>query len=487
MPKTSEPRVTSQEPAPSVLLPYQVAWVDDTADFKVCIKSRQVGISFAEAYAAVDSRLSGRRVCDYWYSSADESAAEVFIRHCAYWLSVYRQVAEVLQSEEVFDGVKVRVLSVVIMAPLPGGRTQRVTINALTSNPTAMRSKSGDVTLDEYDWHRDQMAMMAAAQPVTMRGFRLRVISTYNGERDLHALRQIAERAERGEARPTDPRISLHVIDIHRAVAEGLVESINRLSGTAYTREAFLAKLRSQCRTQAQWEQEYECKPSSDEQSYFPHTLTRPLVDPKAPPVRADLAAFLADLAAHTADAAAIAAGCDVARRKDRTVIRVRALAGGRWKLAGTLEYSGQDWTAIEAAAVSVMTFTSSSPFGSGREVMRLCIDKSGLGDMLSERLADRFFSRIECCDFTNTFKQHLAEQMRVACEERTITLEDDVVTLGMFAQIRKTQTASGRDRFDGVADEYGHQDRFWADALAVEAGAGYARVKARMVEVLTW
>jgi phage FluMu gp28-like protein len=483
--------VRQPEPAdrtPSILLPYQVAWVDDAADFKVCIKSRQIGISFAEAFDAVDSRLSGRRVCDYWYSSADESAAEVFIRHCAHWLGVYQQVAEVLQSEEVFDGVRVRVLSVVIMAPLGGGRTRRVTINALTSNPTAMRSKSGDVTLDEYDWHRDQHGMMAAAQPVTMRGFRLRVISTYNGERDLHALRMIAERAGRGEKRTHDPELSLHVIDIHTAVAQGLVESVNRLSGTAYTREQFVAKLRSQCRTQAQWEQEYECKPATDETSYYPHTLTRPLVDHQAPPVRHDLAGFQADLRQHTAEAVAIAAGCDVGRHKDRFVLRVRARAGGRWRLAATLEYQAQDWTQMEAATVALMNFVSDSPHGSGRRVRRLAIDKGGIGDMLSERMVRKYGkTRVECVDFTNEVKQGLAEQMRVACEERTITLEDDPVTLGQFAAIRKSQTASGRDRYAADADEHGHQDRFWADCLAVDAGADFGRSTARAVEVVAW
>jgi len=473
-------QLAQQEARPvesAILLPYQWGWINDLSDFAVCVKSRQIGISFAEAFRVVEERITGSRVRDYWYSSADESAAEVFIRHCQYWLGVWQQVAEIREASEIFDGIRQRVLYVEFDVLRLDGRMATIRINALSSNPTSMRSKSGDVGLDEYDWHRDQMGMMAAAQPVTMRGGRLRVLSTYNGMRDLHALRLIGERALAGEARPTDPAISLHVVDIHKAVDQGLVESINLQSGTTYDREGFKAMLRARCRTQAQWEQEYECKPSSDADSYFPHELTRPLVREQAPPVRGNLPEFLLDIERCCGDeAVAVHAGCDVGRHDDRFVIRVRARMGGRQLLVGCLEYQDQPWSAIEAACTSVMELRTRSRHASGRQVRRMAIDKSGLGDQLAERMSDRYRSRIEGIAFTSQSKMHLAEQLRVACEERAIDLEDDAVTLGQYASVRKVQTLTGKHRYDADADETGHADRFWADALCVEAGADYAR-----------
>lgn len=458
------------------LLPYQWKWIDDAGDFVVCVKSRQIGISFAEAYRVVDLRLRGIRVCNYWYSSADEGAAAVFINHCKYWLGVWGRIAEIYEVEEVFDGVKQKTMAIDIPVRLRDGREVVIKIGALSSNPTAMRSKSGDVTLDEYDFHKNQLAMMSAAQPVTMRGYHLRVISSINGKRDLDALRIIGLRVAAGQARPIDPAISLHVIDIHQACDEGLVESINRQNGTKYTVESFKAALRAKCRTQAQWEQEYECKPASDTDSYFPHELTRPLVDLRAPFTANTMWMFLTRADTHTKEAVAIVAGVDVGRYKDRFVLRLRARIGGRWKLVGSLEFQNEPWSKMEAACAEVMEWNSSSVHASGRRVRKMCIDRTGIGDMLAERLVNQYRSRVEGVVFTSESKAHLAEQMRVACEEGAITLEDDTITLNQYAGVSKVQTKTGRYRYDAAADETGHSDRFWADALCTEAGADYSR-----------
>lgn len=465
------------------LLDYQWSWIDDLSDFKVSVKSRQIGFSFAEAFSAVDLRVRGIRACDYWYSSADESAAEVFIIHCKYWLGVFGRVAEIHEAFEVFDGIKQRVMSIEIPMKMRDGRTKVVKISALSSNPTAMRSKSGDVCLDEYDWHKDQMGMMSAAQPVTMRGFWLRVISTYNGKRDLHQLRLVGERVARGEGRPLDPQISVHVIDIHRAVADGLVESINQQNGTKFTREGFIASLRAKCRTQAQWEQEYECKPASDADSYFPHELTRPLVDLRAPFTTDSVHSLLAAAAELTREAVALAAGVDVGRYKDRFVLRLRARIGGLWKLVGSLELQNKPWSEMEAACVAVMDWVSPSVHSYGQTVRKMCIDRTGIGDMLAERLVNRYYSRVEGVVFTTESKAHLAEQMRVSCEERGHDLEDDSVTTNQYAGVSKVQTKTGNYRYDAAKDETGHSDRFWADALCIEAGADYGKADAYFIE----
>lgn len=69
----------------TLLLGYQKRWVLDQSRIKIMEKSRQIGISWASAYALVRRKaLAGARY-DAWVSSRDEIQARLFLEDCKHF------------------------------------------------------------------------------------------------------------------------------------------------------------------------------------------------------------------------------------------------------------------------------------------------------------------------------------------------------------------------------------------------------------------
>src|SRR5215467_9439220 len=95
-------------------LNYQRQWIQDEARLKLCQKSRQSGLSYADSYDSVRKAAvqPGR---DVWVMSRDEAQAKQYIRYCKHWANVLHLAAADL-GEEVFTlkegkAAKVQVLS----------------------------------------------------------------------------------------------------------------------------------------------------------------------------------------------------------------------------------------------------------------------------------------------------------------------------------------------------------------------------------------
>lgn len=453
------------------LLPYQQAWVRDESDMKLWSKSRRIGADYSEAAGVTLSRASGRRTLDYWYSSADESAAYEFIRYVQDFCRIINFVVEITTDEVWQDDRLVRVMSVEI--PTPQGAAARIV--AMTSNPKRFRSKGGDVCLSEAAHHEDLAGMWAAAQPAATWGGRIAVLSSHNGDTHLfNQWRQMALRrldpAAHGAARAGDMPWSFHETTIDDAIAQGLVERINLTRGTDYTRESFRAKLRAQVDQQT-WEQEYLCRPSREADSFFPYDLLRPCVDAADAPVTGSLAEFLEGVRqrvlAWRADDLFL--GCDVGRVSDPFALAARARVGGRLRLAGMLSFTGRSFAEMEFALRAALD--ADLDVG-GRRPIRptsLAIDETGLGMQLAERLREAYGHRVEPVTITANVKREIITLARRGVEERTTTLPDDGRLLGEYNAVRQTRTAAGNDRYDGSTDE-GHLDCFIADCLAQHA-----------------
>jgi hypothetical protein len=89
-----QPLTARKSSAGRVLLPYQQRWINDEADLKAWEKSRRIGADYTEAYDVASSRITVRRNEDYWYSSADESAAYEFAEYVRFWSKVFGAVAD---------------------------------------------------------------------------------------------------------------------------------------------------------------------------------------------------------------------------------------------------------------------------------------------------------------------------------------------------------------------------------------------------------
>lgn len=458
------------EARPAVFLEYQQDWILDDAKIATVQKSRRVGMDWAEAFRAVRDRMSGDRTNDYWYSSADESAAREFMVYVQMWAKdLYGAVFEVIEEEQLHDSDSFKVF--VVTLPEVDGRRPRIT--AMTSNPRAFRSKGGDVTLSELAFHNDPIGMWKAAFPCTTWGGRLRVISTHNGEDSiLNKLVQMSLRHsdpdDHGQPKTNDVASSLHTVTIDDAIEQGLVERINQVTGEEHTRESFRAHLRQGCLTEENWQEEFLCVPAKSKGSYFPYELLSPCSSADDAVETDNLALLIEEIENLAGEATALWVGVDVGRRHDRFVIWVLGEFGGVWRTVGLLVWDKRPFSEMESAINTVMSIR----LPSGVAVTRACIDSTGIGMHLAENATTKWPGRCEAVNFTLAVKTELFTRLHAALEDREVTIpDDDIVHLDLHS-VRKTVTAAGNVRFDASQGEHGHADRATGLALAVHAAA---------------
>lgn len=465
------------------LLPYQIAWVEDRSRVRLWEKSRRIGADYCEAYGSVRDRLLGLTDEDYWYSSADESAAVEQAEYSKFFLGLLDVAYKYSEGEDLdLPGSKVMTITL----PKVGRKAPRLTF--MTSSPKRFRSKGGDVCLSEFAFHKQAAEMWKAATPTAAWAGRVSVISTHNGEgSEFEALLRQARRhldpATAGQPRDTDLRAAIHRVTIDDAIAQGLVEKVNETRGTSLTPEQFRADLRRTCGSEDRWLEEYMCVMSAQSSSFFPTVLLRDSLSRNAGGLHTGLGAFL-DGVADRADAIGadrLSAGCDVGRTNDRFVIWVWGRVGLQRVCLGALVYQGRDFRDMETA----INATMDARFGKARvRVRRKCIDATGLGMQLAERAEQKWGSRVEGVKFTAAIKEDIFGRARAGLEEKTVLLPDDDRVVADFTGIRRIITAAGHSRYDAETNEQGHADIATAAALGLMADESGTNVM-RMVPVV--
>src|SRR5438445_11301165 len=63
-----------------MLLPFQSKWVLDNSQKKLCVKSRQIGLSWCSAYRAVRQKVRERARLDAWVASRDAVQAQLYMQ-----------------------------------------------------------------------------------------------------------------------------------------------------------------------------------------------------------------------------------------------------------------------------------------------------------------------------------------------------------------------------------------------------------------------
>src|SRR5436190_12877253 len=221
-------------------LPYQQRWILDESPLRIIQKSRQVGITYADAYDSV-IKASGRDArLDVWVSSRDQVQAKLYLEDCKFWavfLHLYFSDLGLLILDEKTNA------SAYVLQFASGPR-----IYCLSSNPNALAGKRGHVKLDEFALHQDQRLLYKVAKPVTTWGGQLSIISTHRGVGTLFN-EIITEILHRGNPKGW----KLHTVPVQLAVQEGLVARINKKTGGNETDEAFLRRLETECIDKEQW------------------------------------------------------------------------------------------------------------------------------------------------------------------------------------------------------------------------------------------
>jgi phage FluMu gp28-like protein len=102
--------------------------------------------------------------------------------------------------------------------------------------------------------------------------------------------------------------------------------------------------------------------------------------------------------------------------------------------------------------------------------VRRLCIDKTGMGEMLTERQVDRWSGRVEGVLFTAQVKMSLGMPLVRLFQDALVRVPAIDAVREDLHKVRKDTTAAGNVRLVADDDDDGHADRFWGLALAYQA-----------------
>ena len=423
--------------SPKYFLPYQAAYLADHSPFKIIEKSRRVGYTYTQSY---EDLRDAAKIPNYtiWFTSADETASLEYIEYIKQWIQLYRLVAEDLG--EVIIDQKSRITAKVIR--LANGSR----INALSSNPTAMRSKGGKVILDEFAHHDNQVAMWAAAFPLTTWGFPIRIISTYNGSSNKYA--QIVADHKAAVQDRKRSAWSLHSTDIYEAVKQGLADKIKGRKLTDDERDDWIEAQHVACNDEDTWQQEYCCKPTDEATAYLNYELIRSCEDPElkhSQPTGEGL----------------VYIGWDIARRRHLSVITVMEELGGILIEREMIEMQKTEFSAQEEEFRRVMRYP---------RVHRAAIDQTGIGEQMVENMKKLFPGKVEGIIMNPTVKNNLAVRFKQRFEDRRMRITARRELREDLHLVKRIVTVAGNIRFDAEETKYGHADRFWSKALANHA-----------------
>ncbi len=248
----------------SILLPYQRRWVADESQLKIAEKSRRTGLTWAEAADAVLSASASKAAggTNHFYVGSNKEMAIEFIDACAMWAKAFNRAASEIQ-EEILEDEDKDILTYTIRF------TSGFKIQALSSRPSNMRGRQGNVTIDEAAFHEQLAEVLKAALALTMWGAKVRLISTHNGVENL--FNEIIQDSRAGKK-----RYSVHRITLDDACRDGLYKRICQVRGTDWSQAAedeWKNNLLRDTATREDAMEEYYCVPKSGGGAYLSRAL----------------------------------------------------------------------------------------------------------------------------------------------------------------------------------------------------------------------
>jgi len=425
----------------AIMLPYQARWVRDESRLKLMEKSRQIGISWATAYAAVARTALSTARFDQWVSSRDDIQAQLFLEDCKMWAGHLALAAEDL-GEQVIDPRDRQTAYVLRFA---SGRR----INSMSSNPNAQAGKRGGRILDEFALHPDPRKLWSIAYPGITWGGAMEVISTHRGSANF--FNQLVREIREGG----NPKgISLHRVTLEDALADGFLWKLQQTLPDddpiqAMDEAEYFDFIRSGAADEESFQQEYMCRPADDDAAFLEYELIARAEYPQGSDWR-------------QIEGGTLYGGVDIGRKKDLTVLWV-------------LERLGDVFYTRHVEALRCMTK------GEQEKVLwpwfercqRVAIDNTGLGIGWVDDAQARFGKyRIEAVNFSSQVKEALAYPVRGAMEDRRLRIPHDPKIRSDLRSVTKQVTSSGNIRFTAERTPDGHADRFWALALALHAAS---------------
>lgn len=369
-----------------------------------------------------------------------------------------------------------------------GGCRARILI--LAASPRTARGFSGDLILDEFAFHLNAKELWGAAEPIIRSNpeYLCRIASTHNGPRSLFNQWIVGKKY---------PVVTVTLTTAweqsrHDERAPLILTSLSRTDADGNPVEITPAEAREEADDLKAFDQNYECKPSTEAGCLLPWDLISSAMRNVtfAPCEGSWTAEALARMAATEGN---LWAGMDVGRTKDlSTVIVLREAGGGILQCVGILRMTGN--LMIQAGEVTRLIQAMK-----GR-VRRAVIDRSGIGQGVVDKLVLAHGSLILGVNFSESVpvagvgfaveeekvvrepvKEHMARELLRRFEDRSIEIPPDDRLTASLMKPEKIVTDTGKvliaaERTKNEDGSYDHADHFWALALAVrgkELGGG--------------
>jgi len=437
---------------PSYFLPYQDEWINDDSQIKAAEKSRRVGFTYASSYRMHQKCMRNKPPFTQWVSSRDQfTAQELLSEYISKWCKASNITAKGMYGDkvQVFDVAKdIKAF----ICTYPNGNR----IVSLASTPEVFAGKGGDVFLDEVDLHKDPGKLIDMAMPCITWGNQLEMVSAYkvDGSKNTPWAVMIAD-----AKRDNTQGISLHRVNIHDAVKQGLVEKINEATDKNQTREEFVAQLRARCRTIAAWQSQYECLVSDGGGKVLPMSAITPCeMD----------AEEIAEILLRNPKAARFA-GYDVARSFHGSAWHSYAQIGVTLFREDREVFHGRKFRDQEAWLGSRLTDVNKP------RIARMAIDSTGLGMHLAENLVTDYPGRVDAVNLESHRRNELCLLLADRFEAKQFMMPPDPQTRADFNGPYKASAKNGALRiivpaFTGADGETTHCDEFIAAMLANSA-----------------
>jgi len=433
-----------------LFLPYQKRWIEDRSRLKLLEKSRQVGLSWATAYALVRRQAEPATRLDSWVASRDEIQARLFLSDCQKFARILDSAARAAGGSVLPEKFRPGAHSL----PFANG-TQ---LHSLSSNPDAQAGKRGSRVLDEFALHPDPRQLYAIAYPGITWGGQLEILSTHRGAQNYFS-QLVAEARHAGNPK----KFSLHRVTLQDALDDGFLAKLQAKlpeddPRRAMDNAAYFDFIRASCPDEETFLQEYMCVPADETTAFLPWDLIAAgefaageyiplnITREKNSPATREL--YL---------------GVDIGRVHDLTVFwLLERVAGGIHLTRDVLTLENQPFARQEELLWERLALPG---------LRRACLDATGLGRQLAERALERFGERrVEPVNFTAPVKEDLAYGLRSLLEKRALRIPAEKSIRADLRAIKKTTTSAGNLRFAADRGPGGHADRFWALALAAFA-----------------
>lgn len=405
--------------APAIqLTEYQQAWVNDKSRFKIALKARQTGFSFAVALEVVLDAVE--RKTTWVLLSRGERQSKELMEKVAMHSRAIGVACEELETTFRIDDRDIKQLEV----RYPNGSR----VIGLPANPDTARGFSGNVVLDEFAFHADSRKIWTALYPTITRGYKIRVISTPNGKAGKFYDLWMDQSGI----------WSKHEVDIYTAKAQGM--------------DVDIEELRAGVESEDDWLQEYCCVFLDEGGALLTYEMINALEDDRAS----------LDLPEPFEPIGDLYLGVDIGRKRDLTVLWLQELVGDVLWTRAVIPLHRAPFRVQREQLYSLLSLP---------RLRRCCIDETGIGMQLAEEAVEAFGTyRVEPVTFTEATKAEMALSLYRKAEDRLLRIPHDDRIRRDLNSVRKVTSASGRVRYVAERTQDGHADYFWALALAVHA-----------------